>query len=624
MPHIPEEIIEQIRSRADIVDLVSQVTPVHKRGNAFWACCPFHHEKTPSFKISQERQSYYCFGCKKSGNVISFVKDTVNTDFVGAIKWLADRYGIVIPEESSGSPQQSAQRRQWKDNCYRLLNDAAVWFHDNLKRPEARLAQEYINSRELDAYAVDRFMLGYSPDSRDALINWAKKQGYTNDQLIATGLAAQKDNSKDCYDRFRGRLTFPIWDELGRVVGFSARILDAEAKMAKYVNSPETDFFQKGHLLYAYNFARTNFKKSGRALVCEGQLDVIACHRAGLDHAIAAQGTAFTEQHARMLKRSTSNVTLAFDADTAGQKATIRTVALLHAQGLSVDVATLPDGDDPDSIFRRGGAEALNAIMNNIRPALHYLLDAIRATHDLTRPEALAETARQLLEAIRPIPDPVAKTAHCQWLAQSLNLPENVILQELQIVDSSHPSPLANALRKPAPPKPSDKTLPAFTMPLVNESTLQHLLALLLRFEDLALALAANDDIIPILPDNPLGHAINLVLANVEQGEWLEAEDALALSELAEHPAVGKILAENICDALVPTENDTKEQQLTKAEKKEAAFNDCINELMSADIDQKIALLKQEINSATKEQKTQLQNQLFQLVAQKKQFQVRS
>ena len=621
MPHIPEEIIEEIRSRADIVQLVQQITPVHKRGNDYWACCPFHHEKTPSFKISPERQNYYCFGCKKSGNVFSFVKETVNTDFVGAVRWLADRLGITIPDsdEHGMSGAAAAQRRQWKDNCYRLLNDVAAWYHDNLKKPGAQPAVAYIGSRELDAEAVDHFMLGYSPDSWDATITWAKKQGYTQDQLLATGLAVQKENGSDCYDRFRGRLTFPIWDELGRVVGFSARVLDANAKTAKYVNSPETEFFQKGQLLYAYNFARQSFKNAGRALVCEGQLDVIACHRAGLTYAIAAQGTAFTEHHAQMLKRSTQNVTLAFDADTAGQKATVRTVALLHAQGLAVSVATLPEGDDPDSIFRRGGADALTAIMGATRPALHYLLDSFARSHDLSVPEQRAEVVMELLKAIQPIPDPVARAGHCQWLSQQLNIPENFIYDELKIVENA-------AQRNIAPPMPQIRQVspqrnamkPFAPMPTVNENTLQTLLALILKFEPLALQLQEADELEECLHDSPVGEAINTVLAHAQQGEWADAESLLASSKLSEVPAVGKILAQNDFISLVPHEGDSQEVIDGKYAKINQAFHDCIGKLQAGRLAQEIQKTREELLTAPPENRRELQEKLSQMIIEKK------
>lgn len=622
MPHIPEDVIEQIKQRADLVELVSQVTPVQQRGSDFWACCPFHHEKTPSFKINPERQSYYCFGCKKSGNAISFVKETVNTDFVGAIRWLAARLNIDIPEDSQPA---NAARRQWKDTCLKLLDDATLWYREQLRLPQAQLARNYIDSRELDQDAVNRFMLGYSPDGWDTFTVWARQHGYSDDHLVATGLAVRKEERATLYDRFRNRLMFPIWNELGRVVGFSARILDSDAKMAKYVNSPETDFFQKGQLLYAYHLARTAFKDAGRAIVCEGQLDVIACHRAGLACAVAAQGTAFTEHHARMLKRSTSRVTLAFDADTAGQKATIRTVTLLHAQGLAVDVATLPPGDDPDGIFRKGGPQALNAMLAATTPALPFLLRQLQAAHDTARPEELAAVVRQLLETIRPISDPVTRAAHCQWLANELHLPEDIILQEMRLVDDNQRGQLGNRLQLqpatlPIPRQTSATTraLPVFTLPVAHENIFQTLLEVILTSGELAERLATDDSFPPQLPDNPLGHAISTVLAFAEQDEWSEAAADIAASKLAEYPPVGKALTQNQYAHLEPAPDDSKEQSLAKRQKLEQAFSDCLNRLSRIDIDRQLRQLRQQMAALPHDQQQILLQQMTELIARKK------
>ncbi|HOG51364.1 MAG TPA: DNA primase, partial [Lentisphaeria bacterium] len=299
---IPEEFIEQLRQRTDIADVVGSFTQVKKRGSDHWACCPFHKEKTPSFKMDSQRQTFYCFGCKKSGNLFHFIQEMVNTDFVGAVHWLADRYGLTVPEtRRRGDGAASEQRRQWREQGQKLLNEAADWYHHLLKQPEAEKARAYLQSREIDSEAIEKFNLGYCLDSWDALCQWASSRGYSPELLEATGLVSKKEGSTSFYDRFRDRLIFPIHDELSRVVGFSARILSPDAKAAKYVNSPESDFFQKSSVLYGLNHARTSLKTFGHALVCEGQLDVIACHRAGLSNAVAAQGTAFTENHARLL-----------------------------------------------------------------------------------------------------------------------------------------------------------------------------------------------------------------------------------------------------------------------------------------------------------------------------------
>jgi DNA primase len=626
--YIPDEILDEIRSKADLVELVSQQTPVKKSGKDYWACCPFHKEKTPSFKIDPQKQLYYCFGCKKCGNVFHYVQELVNTDFPGAAQWLADRYGIYIPENSATSKQEQDRRKTWQENCLKLLNDAANWFQANLSKPEAAPAVNYLNSRGLDQESIRKFKLGYSLDSWDATITWAEKLGYTQDMLTATGLTTKKDepNAKP-YDRFRGRLIFPISDELGRVVGFSARLLDPEAKVAKYVNSPETEFFQKGKLLYGLHFARQAFKTAGKALICEGQLDVIACHRAGLTHAVAAQGTAFTDFHAKILKRSTEHVTLAFDADTAGQKATLRTTALLHEQGINVSIATLPEGDDPDGIFRKGGQQALTAILEQTYPAIPFIFESSKKIYQIDKPDELSKVVRQLLEVIQPFPDLIVRAGHCKWLAQQLNLPERLIMDELATMDASarkQAMPSAGPTPIQTAPQPSQRRpfLPPFAIPQVGESTLQALLELILQSKALAENLAQNEEVGPLIPDTPLGNAINLVLAHADQDEWDLAQQAILNSDLIADPTIAKIFSTPAFVNFSPESTDDDAQRNFKEAKQLVAFQDCVNKLILEEINRQLAELKTKLVASTSKEEVQvLQDETLQLITRKQSLQ---
>ena len=399
--HIPEEILDEIRRKADLAQIVGSFTELKKKGgDDLWACCPFHKEKSPSFKINQQRQVYYCFGCKKSGNIFHFVQEMVNTDFIGAVEWLANHLGIIIPASTgdSKSDAEAARKRQLREDGFRLLKETAVFYQKMLQQPEAEIARSYLRERGLVPDAINKFAIGYSPDSWDALGNWAATQGYSRDLLVQTGLSIRKEEQKEhCYDRFRGRLMFPICDELGRVVGFSARTLESHPQSAKYINSPESEFFQKGSILYGMHLARQEFKKAGTALVCEGQMDVIACHQGGLCHAVAAQGTAFTSMHATLLKKSTTHVTLAFDGDTAGSKATLRTITLLLEADIHTSVVTLPEQQDPDSIFRTGGAEALRQIIAGTEEAIPFVYRIACQQHNLQIPEEKSAAVTQIL-----------------------------------------------------------------------------------------------------------------------------------------------------------------------------------------------------------------------------------
>ena len=438
MPRIPEETIDEIRQRADIVDVVGSFVQLKHQNGDWWGCCPFHKEKTASFKINKERQAYYCFGCKAHGNVIEFVKQIVNTDFVDAVRWLADRVGIEIPEGNyQGSKEEIDLRKKLRERRQSLLDLAASWYHVQLNSPQAEIARNYLASRGLDAEAIERFKLGYSHQGWDTLIKWAHSMGFTDEDLLATELVAHKEDDARIYDRFRNRLMFPIWNELGKVVGFSARVLDPEAKTAKYVNSPESDFFHKGQILYGFNFARQELRNFDHVLVCEGQLDVIACHRAGLVNAVAAQGTAFTEEHARMLRKSTGKVVLSFDADSAGNKAAERTIKMLHGMDFSVSVVTLPEGEDPDSVFRKGGADALRKIMSVTQPAVHYLFNVAKNSNDMNSAEGMSIVVRYVLEAVRPIRDAVIRASYCKWLAAQVGHDERTIVNELEALQST-------------------------------------------------------------------------------------------------------------------------------------------------------------------------------------------
>ncbi len=622
MPRIPDTFIQDLKDKADIVEIIGAFVPLKRRGSDFWGCCPFHQEKTPSFKVSPQRQNYYCFGCKKSGNVFHFVEDMINTDFIGAIHWLADRLNLDVPEEDGADTDQgeAARRRQLKETGLRLLKEAAAWYTQRLNDPAAQPARDYLARRGLDVETVNRFGLGYSLPEWRALIQWAMGNGYTEEHLEATGLVIRKEDTGRLYDRFRGRLMFPIRDELGRVAGFSARLLDAEAKEAKYVNSPESMFFQKGSILYGLDFARQAMKQTDKALVCEGQLDVIACHRAGLTHAVAAQGTAFTEHHARLLKRSTGNVVLAFDADTAGEKAARRTIGVLHAAGLSVDVVTLPAGEDPDSIFRTRGAAALTAVMAATQPALAYLLQADMGRYNVSRPEQKSLVVNDLLNAIMPLPDPVARAGHCQWLAEQLKLPESSIYDALKRLEAGQQHAWQTPTERGGDgiavnPAPGPGGMPVFSPPPMNggrlEAAMAELLDLILHNEACAKRLAAHSEIQKLLPDNNLGKAIVQVLAAVDLDEWADAEAMLSGDELIRDPAVGKVLADPHFRSVSPDNADEQERQ-------EQAFEDCERCFLLEGVNRQIQEKQRELaTAADAESVRRIQGELVELMRQK-------
>jgi len=566
MAGIPETVIEDIRGRTDIVAVIEGYVPLKRRGSDYWACCPFHHEKTPSFKVSAQHQAFYCFGCKKSGNVFNFVMEKENVDFVGAVRLLAQRCGVEIPEARDAGPRGDGSSRKTRDRLYELLEAAALWYRQLLDNdPEAEKARLYLRQRGVPPEVAKAFGLGYSLDSWDGVLQWGQRLKYPPELLLEAGLLVPREGQAESggYDRFRGRLMFPIWDELGRVVGFSARVLEKDAQTAKYVNSPETAIFHKGRLLYALHVARPAFKTLGFALVCEGQLDVIACHRAGMTNAVAPQGTAFTEAHAALLKRFTEDITFSFDADHAGEQAALRSIEVAIAAELRPKVVALPPGEDPDSLFRKQGAEALAALLRAGKEAIEFVFDFACRGHDRMTAEGKARIAETVLDMIARYPEAVARAGHCQWLAGALALPGTAVFDDL----NEHLRKRQRGSERASGRAPA--TVAATPAPTVPETIVhraeQMLLDLALHHRDVAHQIAERLDS-ETVTDSPIGQALNRVLGMSLQGEWeMAARELAADPQLAAVPEVAHVLMETEFLQPVGESGERFQERLQKA-----------------------------------------------------------
>ncbi|MFA6714295.1 MAG: DNA primase, partial [Victivallaceae bacterium] len=352
---VPDEIVEEIRSRCNIVDVIRSYIPLKKAGGGTWkALCPFHNEKTPSFTVSEARGRYHCFGCGAGGDVFRFVMDWEKVDFPNAIHILASKCGVIIPEKTYSSPedrQQAKQRAGKRERLYQINKEFAEWYALLLKNNPEWPVSQYLAQRGIPPETAQKFQLGAAPDAWDASLTHGKELDFSEEELLESGIVLVNEENKRVYDRFRNRLVFPIWNEQGRVVGFSARTIEKEVPGAKYVNSPETPVFKKSGILYALPLARKAIQEHNMAILCEGQLDTIAMHRAGFECAVAPQGTAFTDEQARILKRYTDRIYLAFDSDAAGQKASARALELLLPLDFEIKVMRFPPGSDPDEIF---------------------------------------------------------------------------------------------------------------------------------------------------------------------------------------------------------------------------------------------------------------------------------
>jgi len=369
------EFIDQVRQASDIVQVVQASVPLKRAGAAWKGLCPFHTERTPSFNVLPAKQIFHCFGCGEGGDVFAFVQKRQKVDFVEALKQLAERAGIELPDErqDAGARQEQERRRAEEEALRRLLDLAGAWFRRNLEEgAEGAEAVAYAERRGLDAAARGRFELGYAPADGGALLSAAKKKGFSAGDLAAAGLVVQGE--RGAYARFRARLMFPIHDPKGRLAGFGGRVLGAGEP--KYLNSPEGPLFSKGRLLYPWALAKPALGKRREALVVEGYMDAIACHQAGLEHAVATLGTALTEEHAKLLKRYVDRVVLVFDADAAGLRAARRAGEPLLAAGLEARVARLKGAKDPDELLRREGPAALEAAAAEARPLLEFCVQA--------------------------------------------------------------------------------------------------------------------------------------------------------------------------------------------------------------------------------------------------------
>ncbi len=424
---IPDKTIEDIRMHTDIVDLIGSYINIKRAGGVYKGLCPFHKEKTPSFSVNPQRQFFHCFGCHAGGDIFTFVMKYEGVDYLTAVKILANRAGIAIEYDNSDKKSDD------KAILYKIHNEITKFYRNNLvSSPQAEQARQYLAQRQLADKTAEEFDIGYAPDGWDNTLKWGQKHNFTSEQLIKAGLLIAKEDKPDqTYDRFRDRLMFPIKDEQSRVIGFSGRILKKDEKAAKYVNSPETALFHKSKILYALEKARRHIVDTHTAIVCEGQIDVIRCHQAGFNNAVASQGTAFTPQHATILKRYADNVIIVFDPDTAGQNAAIKTAIIFMNAGLAVKIAVLPPGEDPDSLILNAGADKFKEILDNSINAIAFQINILSAQEDISTEIGAMRIADAVLNTIVQSPNAVQRTKLLQEAAQHLKMPATSLQEEM-------------------------------------------------------------------------------------------------------------------------------------------------------------------------------------------------
>ncbi len=510
---IDQETIQRIMDAARIEEVIGDFVSLKKRGANHIGCCPFHNEKTPSFYVSPSKGIYKCFGCGEAGDVVAFLKKHEHFTYPEALLYLAKKYNIEVREEEQTEEQR--ERQNERDALFHVSEFAQKYFDHLLWEDEMgrAIGLSYFHSRGLSDEIIKRFGLGYCLDEWTNFTDHARRSGYSDAVLEKTGLTIFKEDTGKSYDRFRGRVMFPIYSISGRVLGFSGRILSSEKQAAKYVNSPDSDIYNKSRILYGLYQARQAIAKANKCYLVEGNLDVISMHQSGVENTVASCGTSLTVEQIRLIKRYTPNVTVLYDGDSAGIKAALRAVDLLFTEGMHVRVVLFPDGDDPDSYAQRHGSAALQDYLaqhedNFVMFKTRVLLDSVKSD-----PIRKAELVKETVQTIALVPDLLERTEYISQCAHLLDVPEEALASELaKAINRNRQKAYEGQPQAPAPQSPQDTQNIQNTPIIQNVQNIQNiqntqniqtpppdprekqLISLLLNFGETAIELAVPDE----------------------------------------------------------------------------------------------------------------------------------
>lgn len=420
---IPSSVIQEINERTDIADLVSRYVNLKRSGTDFVGLCPFHSEKTPSFRVTPGKRMYYCFGCQKGGGPIHFLMQVENLNFVDAVKKLGSECGVDVPEDNARADKDEQKRKQ----MYAANREAARFFYTCLTEPRGEEARKYFKQRNLSAEMITKFGIGYAPDSWDALKKHLLAKGFAENLLVEVGLISRTEKGST-YDRFRNRVMFPILDVVGNVIGFGGRVLDDSKP--KYLNTADTPIFDKSGNLYALNFAKND--KSGQVIVVEGYMDVVTLYQYGIERAVASLGTALTARHARLLKRYASEVVLCYDGDGAGIKAAHKAVGLMREADVKAKVISLDGAKDPDEYCKKFGVDKFLNCIENAKPPVLYKINALKANYDVHIPEQKAEFLKAASEEIALLKEPIEREIYTREVALAASVSEEALAAQVK------------------------------------------------------------------------------------------------------------------------------------------------------------------------------------------------
>lgn len=428
---LPEEFLQELKYRNDITEVVSSYVNLKRRGRNMVGLCPFHSEKTPSFNIYSENGSFYCFGCGAGGDVITFVMKIENLDYMEAVRFLAQRAGMTMPDTGYDDSMNRLRTRIYEAN-----REAARFFYSCLNSPEGAEARSYLAGRQLSPKTIVRFGLGYSPKSRYSLCNHLKSKGFKESEIVAANLAFQSKSGKGIYDRFSDRVMFPIIDLRGNVIAFGGRLM-GDGK-PKYLNTSDTPVFKKSNNLFSLNNAKNSGERT--LILCEGYMDVIAVNQAGFQNAVATLGTALTSEQAILMKRYADEVVICYDADEAGQKATARAIEILRNAGIQVRVLTVPDGKDPDEFIKKhgeNGSAAFKNLLGKSKNDMDYRLAQLKSSFNLETTQGRVLYLNGAIKMIAALDNPVEKDIYLSGLSEEMGVEKNALLEQIKRVSRS-------------------------------------------------------------------------------------------------------------------------------------------------------------------------------------------
>ena len=421
------EWLQELKRKNDLVSIASNYLHLEQKGRRFWACCPFHNEKTPSFTINAEDGIYYCFGCKESGDVIKFIEKMENIDFYDAVKFLADKAGMQVPDLRP--TEEITKKQKLKERLLSALDYAYKHYEENLYSKDAKVAQDYIKLRRFTRRELEDFKIGYSKDWTD-IVDYLHGKGFSDDELLAAGICAKKNNR--VFDVLANRLVFPIFNSFNECIGFSARVLE-KTDFAKYKNTAETLVFQKGRVVFGINLLKKLKQQQGlqNIILVEGQMDVIAMHRSGFKSTVACMGTALTKDHVNELKRYSDNIVLCFDNDGAGEKATIRAIEMFRNENVNLRVVKLEGGKDPDEVLNGSGADALRKMIDNAEHYMDYLIEYHLKHFDLTKAEEKGKFVKAVLSEIKKLDGEAVQEPYLDKVRELTNIPMEILRRDM-------------------------------------------------------------------------------------------------------------------------------------------------------------------------------------------------